>query len=284
MTADQRRRESKAKQGTSLSCYKIQERKPYCNGLNGPHSATTSGPVRPAKPGKVQSIGSSLPALSLTGSTAPPLAGKASHSATTGADAQQGSPGLQAATSAKASLHDGSDTAFMAASKEMLPNYRETLPEFKAAAGPQSSDTLLWHRPEVLVWVEVQDVALRVIATLDWANSCFDEEQQGSDSTPAFQCFCLELKLHLLRLLHDLLIGHFSDDGMDFWKILAAGLGPVLRSLKGLPAKDVCQVSPLVVALLQRTAHDIIVGAESAPSGTLDNFTDLQQIWSLFGM
>ena len=44
-----------------------------------------------------------------------------------------------------------------------------------------------------------------------------DEEQQPPDSTVVSQHFCLGLKLHLLRLLHDLLIGHLSDYGMDFW-------------------------------------------------------------------
>lgn len=101
----------------------------------------------------------------------------------------------------------------MAGSKEKLPCLR-------TATGPQSAaaaDSSLWHQPKSWVWSEIQDVALRAIATLHWANGSMDEEQQPPDSTVVSQHFCLGLKLHLLRLLHDLLIGHLSDYGMDFW-------------------------------------------------------------------
>lgn len=273
MTADDLVRQSEAKQFASLSCYKIQEREQLRSDPNGPGSAAKSGPVSPAEPAKVQSIASSH--LSLADSTALPLSGKATHSATTGADAQQGSPGLPAAISAKQTLLDASHTASMAGSKKKLPC-------LGTAAGPQSAaDTPLWHRPQSWVWSEIQHVVLRAIATLHWANTCFDEEQQVPGSTQVSHHFCLEFKMHLLRLLHDLLMGHLSDDGMTFWKVLSAGLRPMLWSLKGLPAKDTCYASSLVVALLQRTRADLITRADFAPSGS---FTELQQIWSLFGM
>ena len=126
-------------------------------------------------------------------------------------------------------------------------------------------------------------MALRAFASLEWANSCFLKEDTDSEWAAAPQHIFSRLKMALLQLLHDLLIGHFGDPGpwpsdMNFWKILSAGLSPVLRSLTGLPATDSCATS-LVVAFLHRAVHDEVTG----PFRLTADFKHMKEIWSLFG-
>ena len=74
----------------------------------------------------MQGTESSLADLSPADNTAPPLSGKATHSATRVAVAQQQSQASQAAVSAKQGLHDASDTARTVASKQELPGSQAT--------------------------------------------------------------------------------------------------------------------------------------------------------------
>lgn len=140
----------------------------------------------------------------------------------------------------------------------------------------------LWHRPEVWVWAEIQDVAVRVIMTLHWTRAWFRSSSQDFQSPKRVAT----LQVHLLHLLHDLLIGHFEDQGMDFTPVLSIGLLPVLRC-GCLAATESPSLGLLIVAFLQRTAQGAQAWGEmegyERPKDEIPGFQEMEVIWQLFG-
>ena len=93
----------------------------------------------------------------------------------------------------------------------------------------------------------------RVITTLSWAVDWLCSGRTDGARVER----CLQLQMCLLRLLHDLLIGHFSDNALEIGT-LSAGLPFVLHKALGAAAF----VDSLAVAWLQRLKHDVSAGAK----------------------
>ena len=152
-----------------------------------------------------------------------------------------------------------------------------------AAATSQGVDLPpLWHRPALWVWTEIQDVALRVMTSLHWSFAWFQNSSQDDES---HHC-CRVVQGTLLRLLYDLLIGHFSDHDMKFGRVLASGLQPVLQCA-ALNSAQSPMLNCLVVAFLQRTALMVQVWDSmedyERPAQGVPGFQEVPYIWQLFG-
>lgn len=141
----------------------------------------------------------------------------------------------------------------------------------------------LWHRPQIGVWSEIQDVALKLIATLKWSDDWLFSSKRSTEASASYVC----LRIDSMQLLHDLLIGHFDDEGMDFQKIINTGLLCVLTCYQKMPKTSCPCLEALAMAFLQRMTQDFADWAtlevyerpEERPAGLIET----AYIWDILG-
>ena len=160
----------------------------------------------------------------------------------------------------------------------------QTEPTAEAAVESPTCVVLpIWRTPKSSVWAEVQEIALKAIATLTSVLDCLLSAKPEEGRWQRY----LDLSISLVQLLHDLLIGHLWDGATNCRKILLAGLGPVLKSIQH-QVDQASGVSLLAVAMMHRLAFDVNVlasmGTRQNASGWLAELcAAMQHVWMLHG-
>ncbi|KAL3153165.1 hypothetical protein ABBQ38_011917 [Trebouxia sp. C0009 RCD-2024] len=111
---------------------------------------------------------------------------------------------------------------------------------------PQASDELeIWPTPEPNEWRDIELVATRACASLDWALSFTALPDTSVEILHS-------LEERLCQLLEVLLIGHLQDLGLDVHAVLKAALKPVLS----VPLAGRKEYTSLAIGMFARMAID----------------------------
>ena len=108
----------------------------------------------------------------------------------------------------------------------------------------------IWQTPSSAVWKQICTIAVRAINTLVRVSLL----HTGSTDDNVGM-----LKNGLMRLLHELLIGHLADAQLDFGEILQAGVG-LVACLWGTNRERPCFSALMTQVLLHRIVMDLVQG------------------------
>ena len=147
---------------------------------------------------------------------------------------------------------------------------------------------LKWRTPSAAAWSQIQTIARRAAACIQWAQSEVATMDQSQHSTlPLYN----HLIHQLVMLLHDLLLGHVADPNVDLRPTFATGLVPLMHQWKAwAPSSSplLAKLTALGSAMLQRLASyaSLIQLDECDPHWwtlAAGYFGRVHSIWELLG-
>ena len=163
------------------------------------------------------------------------------------------------------------------------PAYSATAPESGESSGtasrqqPDLQNFFGWSTPSPAGWQQIKSVATRACDALIWAANA----SLSSDTSK-------DLKLALLQLLHDLIIGYCTDTQLDFSDLLQHGFVVIMLSWKCF-GSQLATLRRLTLALLRRWVinRPPLLGRKQgglqACMEPLDCIGQVQSIANLFG-
>ena len=142
-----------------------------------------------------------------------------------------------------------------------------------------------WRTPTAASWAQISTIACRAVRTLNWAS----EADLSGPNEEMMLPYYAGLRSNVVRLLHDLLLGHLDDFTLDFGDILQVGLVPVMRECTLLRGKSP-MLCLLTTALAKRWLCDNVLQqgslhpvGHSLPGPCSENHLQIRSVWALMG-
>ncbi len=136
----------------------------------------------------------------------------------------------------------------------------------------------IWQTPSASAWKQISTLVLRAEEALEWVS------QLHTDITEATATAAARFKRKLVKLLLQLLQGHFGDVTLDFDPILREGISPIVLLLKegGMEGEEEGgPIMTLATLFLKRMKSDVVEGRLQDDA---DGFYRARQISSILAL